>query len=953
VITPLNCLPATGVCRVVIDKDARQSKNPTFMRRFGLRSVLPVLLVGMLATRALALTSFSGRTFVQQLSSDGPQVIALADVDSDGLDDLLAVDRDGDRLIIFLNQGGGQFDGGTVLTTGAGPVAVATGDFNDDSELDIITVNSVDGTVSVFLADEEGGGFNQGARIDTNVGAALRGIAVADFNDDDIDDIAVLSSDSVYPMRSTENGSFARFAPASFRTRSSNASSFAIVAANIDAGSSPDLVISNRDDAQLVVFLGNGPGTFVFSEGGFLNVGAEATGVVVADVDRDNDNDIIAVDARAQLFDEVRLFLNQNRTSTFTGPESVTSGENPFAITTLDVDNDGRVDLAVTTRDNAPISILCQPSSICNLQFDGEQLEAGIWRQARFEPGLSMGQGQVAIVSGSLNDDSLDDIVAVGSDLRTIGVFLNTSTAGATPGPTQPGGTPTQTPTPTGPTATPTATSTPVPTATPTPIPTVPLGGCEVTLSGALPTAVDPIAFAVADFDLDGLRDLAVADRAGNRVIVYFGSLTGGGPNNSCSRLGLTRGPTIAGISAPVDLAVADFDRDSRPDLVVVGADGLTTLFGPGNRTSAFVIGPTLAAGTQPAQLAVQDFNRDGVPDVAVADAAGTNVTFFLGVPGRDNPFSGQGCAINLRKRANRIIAGDFNRDARADFAIASAQTNDISVFLRSTDVLTCGTIANAFSAIAPISLSGPPRGLRAGVFDLADAVPDLLVASMSPEGLGQLRPYLGQQLGTGVRYLSTALLNDGGNTLGGPIDIAVGDLNRDARADLVVLDADRSDNVVVYLGQGSGGFGAPLVPLSTLAGAPQTRSAQSLAVVDIDGDARDDIIVGHSDGVLALFLSGDPPATPTPANTSTATSTVPFMSPTPTNTPVPTITLTPTVTRRPTETPTLIPTATPRGVISLNGSGCHLAASGDSGAEGTWLLLGLAVMSALRKRKR
>lgn len=929
----------------MIDKLAGGGEKLGFMPRLGLRPFLAAAVIGLWAAPATATVSFSASTFTRQLGSGGPQVIHLADVTGDNLDDLLVVDRGSDRLVIYRNQGG-SFGAGDELATDAGPVAVAAGDFDRDGQVDILTVNQVAGSVSVFLGDA-GGNFTEPRR-DTAVGADLRGVAVFDFDDDAVDDAVVLSGSRIYSLRSNGDGNLTRLSADGIRTRSSNGSSFAIAAGEIDDNGSIDVVVSNRDDSQLAVFLSNEDGTFTFSPEGLLNVGAEVTGVVVADANDDAVSDLIAVDPAAQIFDELRLFLGQDGDGVFDAPVSVTANEQPFAIATLDVDNDDKVDLVVTTQQASAMTLLCQPSDICNLQFAGEPLEADIWRPGRFEPALSFsGQGQVAVATGRLNNDDLDDIVAVASDQRTIGVFLNTSTAGSTPVPTSGNATPT--PTPTGPTATPTATATPSPTRTPTAIPTVPLGDCTIRLTSSVPANVDPVAIATSDFDLDGRRDLAVADRAGNRVLVYYGAPGTGGTSDTdtCARLDLTRGPAVRNIAAPVDLVAADFDRDSRPDLAVIGSDGLTTLFGAGAR-GAFVQAAPIAAGSQPNEIAVDDFNRDGIPDLAVADAGATRIQFFLGVADREFPFDAESCPFEIRKRARGIVAADLNRDARADFAIISDQTNDISVFLRDAarDV-SCGGIAAAFGALAPINLSGPPRGLVARVFDLADAVPDLAVGVASATAAGQVRLHVGQASGaTGVRYGAGTPLADGGDPLSGPLTVGTGDINRDARLDLVVLDTGGGSDVVVYLGQAEGGFGLPLIPLASGAG-----TAQALEVVDLDGDGRDDIIVANDTGDLAFFLSSDPPATPTPAPTFTATR---IQTATPTVPPVATITETPTRTRRPTETPTPIPTSTPRGVITLNGSTCALAPEAGDGRSGAaWPLLALVGILVARRRSR
>ncbi len=920
------------------------------MLRVGLRPLLLAAVFGTLAAQAAATTSFDVSTFDQPVGSDAPQVLHLADVNDDGLDDLFAVDFDGDRVAVYLNDEEGGFADAEFLDTPGGPLAVATGDFDRNGDLDLITANSAAGSISVFLGDGSGT-FDGNQRRDTAVATGVRGLVIADFNDDSVDDVAVLTSDRIYFMRSTSDGSFARFNPDNQRTRTSTGSSFAVAGGSIDAGASVDLVVSNRQDSQLAVFLSNEDGTFNFSAGGLLNVGAEASGVIAVDADDDDDVDLIAVDPAAQVFDEVRVFLNEDGQGAFADAQSVTANEEPFAIAALDVDGNGKVDLAVTTLTNNPISLLCQPSSICNLSFTGEPLEAGIWRQGRFEAGLAMGQGQVAVVSGTLNDDSLDDLVALGSDLSTIAVFLNTSTAG-TPSPTTPSGNNTPTLTPTGPTATPTRTPTPPATATPTSVPTIPLGDCRLELAASSPADVEPSALVTADFDLDGDLDVAVADEPNDRILVYLTSRgSGSSSGDACSRITLSRAPTIRDVLSPRYLVAADFDRDSRPDLAVLGEEGVSVYFGSRTTNGGFESAEDfvpIEAGVDPARMAVADFNRDGTPDLLVSDAGGTSLHMLFGVAGRDDPFDGESCPINVRKRSAQVVVTDLNRDSRPDFAFTSGQSRDLSVFLRDpANEVDCLDVAAAFDALAPIDLGAEPRGLLADAFDLADAVPDLVAARAPATAAGDLRFYVGQPASSGssVRYGSATTLADGGNPLLAPVDIATGDINRDARLDLVVLDSDSSNNLVVYLGGNDGRFGAPLIPVTT---SPDGAEATALTVADVDSDRRADILVAHLDGTLTFFLSSDPPATSTPAPTATPT---PIRSETPTQTFTPTITMTPTRTVRATSTQTPVPTETPRGVIRLNGSTCAIAAT--PATEGTaWLACGAALLLAARRRR-
>src|SRR6185295_18475952 len=82
-------------------------------------------------------------------------------------------------------------------------------------------------------------------------------------------------------------------------------------------------------------------------------------------------------------------------------------------------------------------------------------------------------------------------------------------------------------------------------------------------------------------------------------------------------------------------VAVADFNLDGKPDLVVLngGASMVTIMLG--NGSGGFTQAPgspiTTGPGTFPFALAVGDFNGDGKPDVATPNGGTNNVTVLLG----------------------------------------------------------------------------------------------------------------------------------------------------------------------------------------------------------------------------------------------------------------------------------------------------------------------------------
>ena len=81
----------------------------------------------------------------------------------------------------------------------------------------------------------------------------------------------------------------------------------------------------------------------------------------------------------------------------------------------------------------------------------------------------------------------------------------------------------------------------------------------------------------------------------------------------------------------PIALAIADLNRDGKPDLAVVdlGNDALSVLLGKGDGT--FGAHVDYATGSFPVSIAIADFNADNSQDLAVANQnnAGTVSILF------------------------------------------------------------------------------------------------------------------------------------------------------------------------------------------------------------------------------------------------------------------------------------------------------------------------------------
>ena len=128
--------------------------------------------------------------------------------------------------------------------------------------------------------------------------------------------------------------------------------------------------------------------------------------------------------------------------------------------------------------------------------------------------------------------------------------------------------------------------------------------------------------FATADLNGDGSLDLAVANNTGNSITVLLG--------NGDGTLNTTTTATYAAGNGPTSIAVADYNGDGILDLAVTDQtdNAVSLLIGlPGGTFSSNF---ELPVGTTPLSITTADFNNNGLPDVAVANNGSNTVSVIL-----------------------------------------------------------------------------------------------------------------------------------------------------------------------------------------------------------------------------------------------------------------------------------------------------------------------------------
>lgn len=366
----------------------------------------------------------------------------------------------------------------------------------------------------------------------------------------------------------------------------------------------------------------------------------------------------------------------------------------------------------------------------------------------------------------------------------------------------------------------------------------------------------------IADFNGDGIPDLALAGAPGASVSVLPGNGDGSFPAPSSTTV-------VPGLcaSACIQIATADFNSDGHADLVALESSGtgaqttysLQFAYGKGDGT--FTVGAPIALSLAPStaapQLVVSDYNGDGQPDLLVNGSASSGVDLAVVLQQPDHSFRvtyptsfGSGGILPPAY----IVATDLNSDGKTDFLgvgpVGTSTAQSLLLFLSNGDG-TFSASSVSLSNIAPTFL--PPV---VGDFN-GDGLPDVVVFEQGAYQvqLGEFLPGNGQ----GSFAAGTTLAEDfyeGAQMLSfGAIDI-----NGDGLADILITGIGPQTGPGapplmdrVLLSQGQGDFSETSFPLPINFSTPYPSAP--LLSADLNGDGLPDAVLGRSDGSCCFVL--------------------------------------------------------------------------------------------------
>jgi FG-GAP-like repeat len=359
----------------------------------------------------------------------------------------------------------------------------------------------------------------------------------------------------------------------------------------------------------------------------------------------------------------------------------------------------------------------------------------------------------------------------------------------------------------------------------------------------------------VPDTTVDVLYNAPLSSHGGVGTVTW--SVTSGSlpPNISLTTAGVLKGTAVVPASAPINFTSQNYN------FTVTATDSTTPTPNTGSETfNLRLITPVslsrldYSTGPKPQGVITADFNKDGKADLAIANSGDDTVSILLG--NGDGTFTALAPLVAGGSQPWSLVAGDFNNDGSIDLAVTnfnSANSSTVSIFLGVGD----GTFASAVN----YPVGNGPFSIVSGDFN-GDGVIDLAV---------------GNQNGATV----SILLGNGDGTFSQPnpayavgttdlADIVAGDFDGDGNLDLAIT-SPSNDTVAVALGNGDGTFD-PAVTYST---GNSGDHPIAVTAVDLNGDSKIDlavtnlnvntvaILLGNGDGTFApkvIYIADNSP---------------------------------------------------------------------------------------------
>lgn len=664
--------------------------------------------------------------------SNNPIDALLGDVEFNGIDDIIIIDKSGSIQIHPLDKNG-TFGNIRNIQTSASAIAGAVGDLNRDGRKDVCVITT---DLEVYLQDING--VLSSTPDIYKIGNNAVDVAVGDVNFDGRDDVVVVNKGdntiTYYIQNSTGklelNGSF----PAG------NSPEIVLIG-DINTDGWNEVIVLTSGDKAIYVFHANESGLYILAK---YNLQGTPIDACLGDVIQDGRIDILIA---MQNSNKVSIY-NQSANGSLAGPKSITFKNIIDDIAVGDFDYNGRYDIATLSSSNNKVEIKSMNagkvvntyiydggnSGVCLLSGDiihngrddllivnkGDSTMSILRSRPVLSSHMSAmtqvasGQEPYLFATGDLNGDGRTDIVVSNTGSNSVSIYYQTSSGNL--------------------------------------------------LSTTQNVGSGPRKVAIGDINSDGLNDLVVTNVDYNNIYVYYQTSSGGLSNPVIYATG----------QSPHGVAIGDVNGDGRNDVVVGNwLSSFISVFYQ-NTSNNNILDQAVNISTSSsynAGVAIGDVNCDGLKDVVVTHFYGNNYVDVI-FQNKDGTLGGPQAPYISLSGANQpaeVVIADVNSDGLNDICVGSARSNAIGIFYQ--------TSPGKYSSIKMLSASQWTPGITSGEFN-SDGLTDLATCGESSNEMDVFLQLKSGAMSTKIKYSTT------GNSE--PLGIASGDFNGDGKDDIV-----------------------------------------------------------------------------------------------------------------------------------------------------------------------
>jgi hypothetical protein len=271
--------------------------------------------------------------------------VAVSDFNYDNILDIAVVNDATNNIVILFGFGDGSFLLGTAYSTGieSQPFALAIGDFNNDTRLDVAVANNFANNIGVFLGS---GSQPYASAITYSIGDGSQpySVAISDLNNDGYSDIIIANygTDNVGILLGYGNKTFKTMKKSSTGLGSAPSS---VAVANLNNDTHLDIIVSNSQTDNIAILFGYGNGTFATATTYSTGTRSQPYTVVIGDFNNDNISDIAVANSGTNNI----LLLYGRGDGTFGNETSYSLGYDylPYSIAVKDLNQDNRTDIAI------------------------------------------------------------------------------------------------------------------------------------------------------------------------------------------------------------------------------------------------------------------------------------------------------------------------------------------------------------------------------------------------------------------------------------------------------------------------------------------------------------------------------------------------------------------------------------------------------------------------------